>query len=673
MDVMQKMKQLVEQLNKYNYHYYTLDEPLISDKEYDQLYDELTALEAETGVTLPDSPTMRVGGELLQGFKPHRHLSPLWSLDKAQNEEQLQNWNNRAIKLIADYNTKNPENPLPEPTYVVELKFDGLTLNLTYTDGNLVQAATRGNGVVGEGILAQVKTIKSVPLTIPYREGTIEVQGEGIMNLSVLAKYNETAAEPLKNARNAAAGALRNLNPRVTAERKLSAFFYNVGYSDQVRFRDHREMMEFLKENRFKVNPFVTYHSSFDEVVRELERIVERRASLDYLIDGAVVKITDMRTREILGYTDKFPRWAVAFKFEAEETTTVLESVSWNVGRTGKITPLAKVEPVELAGVTVQNCTLNNVGDIERKNLKFALGTRVFIRRSNDVIPEILGKVTDEQDGGEIVFPTVCPACGTPLEQRGAHLFCNNRLGCKPQIVARITHFASRDAMDIETFSEKTAEQLHDELNVHEPADLYTLKFDDLIKLDRFGEKKANNLLEAIEQSKGRDLASFLFALGIPNTGKSTTKVLADHYGSLSAVMSATVEDLITLPDIGGIVAESIVSFFADPFQQAGIQKMLDQGVAPKAPDKPAVPVTDSFFSGKTVVLTGTLHQLGRDEATARLEALGAKVTGSVSKKTDLVIAGEKAGSKLAKAQELGIPVIEDEDEFIRLLNESNG
>lgn len=673
MDVMQKMKQLVEQLNKYSYHYYTLDEPLISDKEYDQLYDELTALEAETGVTLPDSPTMRVGGELLQGFKPHRHLAPLWSLDKAQNEEHLQNWNNRVLKLIADYNTKNPEDPLPAPTYVVELKFDGLTLNLTYTDGNLVQASTRGNGVVGEGILAQVKTIKSVPLTIPYREGTIEVQGEGIMNLSVLAKYNETAAEPLKNARNAAAGALRNLNPRVTAERKLSAFFYNVGYSDQIQFREHREMMEFLKENRFKVNPFVTYHSSFDEVVRELEQIVERRVSLDYLIDGAVVKITDMRTREILGYTDKFPRWAVAFKFEAEETTTILESVSWNVGRTGKITPLAKVEAVELAGVTVQNCTLNNVGDIERKNLKFALGTRVFIRRSNDVIPEILGKVTEEQDGVEIIYPTACPACGTPLEQRGAHLFCNNRLGCKPQIVARITHFASRDAMDIETFSEKTAEQLHDELNVHEPADLYTLKFDDLIKLDRFGEKKANNLLEAIEQSKGRDLASFLFALGIPNTGKSTTKVLADHYGGLSAVMSATVEDLITLPDIGGIVAESIVSFFADPFQQAAIRKMLEQGVEPKAPDKPAAPVTDSFFSGKTVVLTGTLHQLGRDEAAARLEVLGAKVTGSVSKKTDLVIAGEKAGSKLAKAQELGIQVIEDENEFIRLLNESNG
>lgn len=671
MDKMQRMEQLVEQLNQYNYHYYTLDQPLVSDKEYDLLYDELTALEAETGITLPDSPTGRVGGELLQGFKPHRHLAPLWSLDKAQNEEQLINWNNRVLRLIADYNSKNPDTPLPDPTYVVELKFDGLTLNLTYTDGKLVQASTRGNGVVGEGILAQVKTIKSVPLTIPFTAGTIEVQGEGIMNLSVLAKYNETAAEPLKNARNAAAGALRNLNPRTTAERKLNAYFYNVGYSDGIRFSSHQEMVAFLKENRFKVNPHVTYHDSFQEVIDVLHTIVDKRSSLDYLIDGAVIKITDMRTREVLGYTDKFPRWAVAFKFEAEETTTVLESVTWNVGRTGKITPLARVEPVELAGVTVQNCTLNNVGDIERKNLKFALGTRVFIRRSNDVIPEILGKVTEEQDGGEIVYPVNCPACGFPLEQRGAHLFCNNRLDCKPQIVSRITHFASRDAMDIETFSEKTAEQLHDELNVREPAELYTLTFEQLIKLERFGEKKANNLLKAIEESKGRDLASFLYALGIPNTGKSTTKVLADHFRDLDKIMNATVEELTELPDIGGIVAESIVSFFADPFMQAGIHKMLSLGVEAKPPQQ-AAPVTDSFFSGKTVVLTGTLHQLGRDEATARLEALGAKVTGSVSKKTDLVIAGEKAGSKLAKAQELGIPVIEDEDELIKLLNGQN-
>lgn len=668
MDPMHRMEELVKELNHYNYHYYTLDKPLISDKEYDVLYDELVALEQEGGIILPDSPTQRVGGEILKGFKPHKHLSPLWSLDKAQNIEQLRSWNGRVQRLVQDYNTKNPDNPLPEPEYAIELKFDGLTLNLTYTDGKLVQASTRGNGVTGEGILAQVKTIKSVPLTIPYKEGTIEVQGEGIMNLSVLNKYNETAAEPLKNARNAAAGALRNLNPKVTSERKLNAYFYNVGYSDGVQFSSHEEMMQFLRDNQFKVNPYISYFKEFDDVMERLAEIQENRDKLDYLIDGAVIKLTNMRMREVLGYTDKFPRWAVAYKFEAEETTTVLNAVSWNVGRTGKVTPLARVEPVELAGVTVSNCTLNNVGDIERKNLKYALGTRVFIRRSNDVIPEILGKVTDEADGEEIIYPVNCPACGYPLEERGAHLFCNNKLNCKPQIVARISHFASRDAMDIETFSDKTAIQLHDEIGLKEPAELYTLTFEDIIGLSRFGEKKANNLLQAIEDSKGRDLASFLYALGIPNTGKSTTKMLADHYRDLQRIMEATVEELVELPDVGQIVAESIVTFFEDPFMRASIEKMLSLGVEAKAPEQPQEVVSDSFFSGKTVVLTGTLHKLTRDEATARLEALGAKVTGSVSKKTDLVIAGEKAGSKLAKAQQLGIDTIEDEDELIRLL-----
>lgn len=671
MEFKEQMEKLIAELNRYNYHYYTLDQPLVSDKEYDALYDQLVALERETGVTLPDSPTQRVGGEILKGFTPHRHLAPLWSLDKAQNIEQLRTWHDRVVRLVNDYNTKNPGSPLPTPCYALELKFDGLTLNLTYQNGKLIQASTRGNGVVGEGILSQVKTIKSVPLTIPFTEGTIEVQGEGIMNLSVLEEYNKTAVEPLKNARNAAAGALRNLNPKVTAERKLNAYFYNIGYSDGVAFKNHKEMMDFLRENRFKVNPYIFYFEQFDDVMEQLADIEKRRSELDYLIDGAVVKVTDFRTREALGYTDKFPRWAVAYKFEAEETTTVLQSVSWNVGRTGKITPLARVEPVELAGVTVQNCTLNNIGDIERKNLKFALGTRVFIRRSNDVIPEILGKVTEENDGEEILYPEACPSCGFPLEQRGAHLFCNNKTGCKPQIVARITHFASRDAMDIETFSDKTAIQLYEELDVREPADLYTLSFDSLVKLERFGEKKAQNLLDAIEKSKERDLAAFLFALGIPNTGKSTTKMLADHYRDLHRVMEATAEELVELPDVGGIVAESIAGYFADPFNRASIDKMLSLGVQAKAPEAPKPMSTDSFFSGKTVVLTGTLHLLTREEATERLEALGAKVTGSVSKKTDLLIAGEKAGSKLAKAQQLGIDILDNEEEFVRLLNEA--
>lgn len=665
----ERMRELVEVLNGHARRYYTMDSPTISDKEYDALYDELAELERASETVLENSPTRRVGGEILKGFVPHRHLSRLWSLDKAQNLDDLTAWATRVKKLIADYNAKNPDRPLPDPEYVVELKYDGLTLNLTYSNGELVQAATRGNGVVGEGILAQVRTIRSVPLAIPFKDGVVEVQGEGIMRLSVLEKYNETAAEPLKNARNGAAGALRNLDPRVTASRRLDAFCYNIGYSEGLQLANHREMMAFLRENQFPVNAYVRYFSDIEALSAELERVAEMRKELDYLIDGAVVKLTDFATREALGYTDKFPRWAIAFKFEAEETTTVLESVSWEVGRTGKITPLARVEAVELAGVTVQNCTLNNIGDIERKNLKHALGTRVFIRRSNDVIPEILGKADEEEAGGTIEYPNVCPGCGSPLEMRGAHLFCLNKLGCKPQIIGRITHFASRDCMDIETFSGKTAEQLYEELSVRDPADLYSLTLEQLLGLSRFGEKKASNLLAAIEKSKSRELAAFLNALGIPNTGKATTKMLADHYGDLDKVMAAEAEELTALPDVGGIVAESIAGFFRDPVMQESIARMRAAGVRAEAERTASEAADESHpLFGKTVVLTGTLTRLTRDEAAKKLAALGAKVSGSVSKKTDLVIAGESAGSKLAKARELGVEVLEDEEELLKLL-----
>lgn len=668
---MEEMRRLVEEINHHNYLYYTLDKPELSDADYDKLYDRLVQLERETGEALPDSPTRRVGGELLKGFEPHKHRARLWSLDKAQSKEDLLAWHTRAVKLINEYNAKHEDDPLPAPSFVLELKFDGLTLNITYEDGMLVQASTRGNGVIGEGILAQVRTIRSVPSRIPYDQGMIEVQGEGFMYLSVLEEYNKTAAEPLKNARNAAAGALRNLNPAVTAERKLDAFFYNIGYASEERpYSTHMEMIEFLKSNRLKVNPYIHLFQTMEEVYAEIERLAERRRDLDFLIDGAVIKINDLRTRDVLGYTDKFPRWAVAYKFEAEETTTVLNDVVWNVGRTGKLTPLALVEPVDIAGVTVSNCTLNNMDDIERKGLRHAIGTLIYIRRSNDVIPEILGKVTEEADGREIAMPTHCPACGSEIEQRGAHIFCPNKLGCKPQIVGRIAHFATRDAMDIETFSEKTAEQLIVERGVKDPADLFYLDKDDLLSLDRFGEKKAQNLLDAIEKSKTRDLASFLYALGIPNTGKTTTRMLADHYRSLDKIMDAAPEELIQLPDVGGIVAESIHAFFADPLIRQSIVRMLAAGVSPAVEEAPAIDeeAADSPFFGKTVVLTGTLQTMTREEAAKRLEVLGAKVSGSVSKKTDFLIAGESAGSKLTKAQNLGVTVIDDEDELLKLL-----
>ncbi|MBQ6951863.1 MAG: NAD-dependent DNA ligase LigA, partial [Clostridia bacterium] len=548
------MQELVDYLNKTAHAYYVLDNPLISDAQWDQLYNQLLKMEQETGIVLPDSPSHRVGGEPLKGFEEHRHISRLWSMDKAQSEEELALWFDRVEKLHAQ------EGNLPPLQYGIEYKFDGLTLNLTYENGKLIQAATRGNGEVGEAILPQAKTVQGVPLSIPW-QGKIEVQGECIMRLSTLKKYNETAQEPLKNARNAAAGALRNLDPAVTASRKLSAFFYQVGTIENAPYTEQKGMIAFLKEQGFPISPYFETAETREEVYALLKKIEADRPTLDYLIDGAVIKVMDSRTRNALGFTDKFPRWAVAYKFAAEENTAILEEVTWELGRTGKLTPLAHVSPVEFEGVTVRKATLNNMGDIQRKNV--SLGCRVWIRRSNDVIPEILGKVDDGTIGTPILPPTHCPACGKELTLIGAHLFCLNRDTCKPQAVMRLSHFASRDAMDITGFSEMTADQLYDCLAVRDPADLYRLEKDQLLQLDGFKEKKAQNLMDALEKSKTCDLSQFLLAIGIPNIGKRTARDLAQHFGTLENVMAADMESLLAIDEIGAIVAQSVVDFFA--------------------------------------------------------------------------------------------------------------
>ncbi|KEO81853.1 NAD-dependent DNA ligase LigA [Tumebacillus flagellatus] len=665
----ERMRELVALLNDYDYHYYTLDNPKVTDAEYDRLYDELRRLEAESGVVLPDSPTHRVGDVIVDTFVEHKHLSRLWSLDKAQSADDLREWDKRVRKLIDDYNTKNPDaEPLPAPTYMLEQKFDGLTINLTYDGGALVQAATRGRGVVGESVLPQVKTIRSIPLSIDY-QGLFEVQGEVIMPLSELSAYNqkatETGAELLKNARNAASGAIRQKNVEETAKRNLDAYFYAIGYSADLNFNTHEEMTAFLRANRIKAGSYSKPFADLDELIAEIERFDrEDHPQLDYLIDGMVLKINDIRTREVLGFTDKFPRWAVAFKFEAEEYSTVLHSVVWDVGRTGKITPTALLEPVDIGGVTVQRATLNNWGDIQRKGVD--IGCRVAIRRSNDVIPEVLYKLDDESlETSPIEKPETCPSCGHELVEKGAHLFCPNVTGCATQVIERVSHFASRGGMDIETFSIKTAEQLFKELGINDPADLYDpqkLNLEKLLSLPRFGQKKAENLLNAIEKSKNCDLAAFLNALGIPNTGQRMCRDLAETFGSLEAVRAATFEQLVAIPGFGDIVAESVVGFFATERINESIDRMLASGVAPhfEAPEI-AEAAEDSVFFGKTVVLTGTLQTMGRNDAKAKLETLGAKVTGSVSKKTDFVIAGEEAGSKLDKARELGVEVLTEE------------
>ena len=653
----ERMRTLIEKLNAASKAYYDGNDAIISDDEWDAMYAELKELEAQTGIRLENSPTRRVGGEVLSGFEPHRHIARLWSMDKAQSEEEILAWAQRCTKLT------EAAGGLSENRYCVEYKLDGLTLNLTYDGGQLVQAATRGNGEVGEGILAQAKTIRCIPMEIPFK-GRMEVQGECIMRLSMLEKYNETAEEPLKNARNAAAGALRNLDPKVTASRNLDALFYQVGYIEGKSFSSQQEMLAFLKDNGLPVSPFTGYAETIDEALAQVHAIEKERDALDFLIDGATIKLTDMRTREVLGTTDKFPRWSIAFKFAAQETVTRLENISWELGRTGKLTPLAHLAPVDICGVTVKRATLNNYGDICRKRVR--VGSDVWVRRSNDVIPEIMGVVwkgDGEAPESDVLPPDTCPACGGPLEARGAHLFCLNRQTCRPQAIARMAHFASRQGMDIESFSEKTAELFYDHLGVRSAADLYQLDKNSMVALKGFGAKKADKLLSELEKSKSCELDAFLFAIGIPNIGKKTARDLMAHFGSLEALMAANEEELIGLEDVGGIVAHSITEFFADEENLAFVRRLLSCGVSPQVHQQQE---TGVLFAGMTFVLTGTLPTLTRAQAEEIIRQNGGKSSGSVSKKTSVVLAGESAGSKLEKAQKLGVRIM-DEAEFLSM------
>ena len=496
------------------------------------------------------------------------------------------------------------------------------------------------------------------------------MQGEGIMRLSELKKYNETSAEPLKNARNAAAGALRNLDPQVTASRHLDAFFYQIGYIEGRSFETQQDMLDFMKTNGLNISPFVRPAQTIEEALEAVHQIEKERETLDFLIDGATIKITDMRTREVLGTTDKFPRWSIAFKFPAQETVTKLLKITWEVGRTGKLTPLAHLSPVDICGVTVKRATLNNYDDICRKRVR--IGSEVWVRRSNDVIPEIMGVVWDgegEAPETDIQPPTVCPACGGPLvklRQDGVHLFCLNRTSCRPQAIARMAHFASRKGMDIETFSTRTAGLFYDELGVRSAADLYSLDREKLVALKGFGEKKADKLFAELEKSKDCELDAFLFAIGIPNIGKKTAYDLMAHFGTLEALMGATEQELVDIEDVGEIVASSITEYFADEENRRFVNRLLEAGVHPQMHMQEDA---GTLFEGLTFVLTGTLPTLSRAQAQEMIRKNGGKATGSVSKKTSIVLAGESAGSKLDKARELGVTII-DEAQFLRMIEQ---
>ncbi len=648
---MDRMRYLVDTLNKWAYEYYVQDAPSVSDREYDALYDELKNLERETGVRLADSPTRRVGGEPVKGFTRHTHIAPLFSLDKAVTEDELSAFVTRVKKVD------------PAALFTVEYKFDGLTMCLTYEGGRFVRATTRGNGTEGEDVTAQALTVRSFPLAIPYT-GTLEVRGEAIIRLPVLEEYNRTHPdEPLKNARNAAAGAIRNLDPKVTASRHPEILFYDINYMSSSPVSSQQEALAKLKEWGFSTFPFLRVCASFEEVMAAVDEIEVNRKTLDVLTDGAVIKTDGEDVRRQMGYTDKFPRWAIAYKFEAEEAETTVEKVVWQVGRTGKLTPLAFIAPVELAGATVRRATLNNFGDLTRKDVK--VGSRVLVRRSNEVIPEILGAVAHTEGSVPVQKPAVCPACGAPVEEVGANLFCTNRL-CPPRIVQKLTHYCSKNAADVEGMSEATLTLLHEKRGVTNFSDLYALTAESFAELEGFKEKKIANLLSAIDASRHIPLERFLYAIGIEGIGRVAARDLA-AYGSVEAVAALTAEQLIAIEDIGEVTAANVVGYFADEENRAELARLKAAGVTPTVRVRPA----EGVFAGENVVLTGGLSSMSRPEAQKKIEALGGTAQSSVSRKTTLVIAGTDAGSKLEKARALGIRVI-GEAEFLAMLGEGN-
>ena len=648
MDKIEKMKELIKEIEKHNYNYYVLDKPTISDKQYDDLYYALVDLEKETGMVLPYSPTQRVGDQVLAGFVKKRHEINLYSLNKVRDFEDLRQW-------VGDMQAQ-----AKGTDFALEYKFDGLQIVLEYNDGIFVSATTRGNGTIGEDVSLQVKTIKSVPLKINFH-GRLIVQGECMMTNKNFALYNKTATEKLKNPRNAAAGAVRNLDPKETAKRNLDYFCYSILLCEGEIFATQFQMHQFLEENGFQTGNYFKICKNADEIIENIKQVDKIKNKLDVMIDGMVVKINKVAPREDIGYTAKFPKWAVAFKFEAVEQTTQLLDVVWQVGRTGRVTPIAILEPVELAGATVSRATLNNFEDIRRKNL--FKNASVFVRRSNEVIPEVMGLAEKKQNSSKIVPPTHCPVCSSTLVEKGPLLFCPNHFGCSAQVIDRLTNFASRNAMNIEGLSDKTIQAFYDKLGVRELGDLYKLEKSQLLSLDKFKDKKADNILSSLAKSKNVDLAKFIFSLGIEEVGQKTAKDLAKHFKTLEKIEHATEEELLQVEDIGPVIAKNIVMFFQDKNNLKEIADLLSQGVNIQEQKHETA---SQIFAGKTFVLTGTLSR-PRKEVEEIIECCGGRCSSSVSKKTDYVLAGEEAGSKLDKAKALGVKVI-DEKQFLEMV-----
>lgn len=652
MNKLDRMKFLVDEVNKHNINYYDLDAPTISDKEYDALYYELVDLEKETGVILPNSPTQRVGGEALDKFVKKRHEVRLFSMNKVRSFDDL----DKFMRDMAEYQ-KNP-------TFSLEYKFDGLTIVIEYENGRYISATTRGNGEVGEVVTEQVRTIKSVPLSIPFK-GKLIVRGEGMMTMHAFKKYNKTASEPLKNPRNGVAGAIRNLDPKETARRMLDYFSYDILFAEGENFKSQEEMHNFLKSNNFLTGDYFKVVKTAREAEAEIEKVDAVKDKLDVMIDGMVIKLNETAHREEIGNTNKFPKWAMAFKFEALETSTLLKDVVWQVGRTGKVSPTAILETVELAGANISRATLNNIEDIRKKGVM--LNSRVFIRRSNEVIPEVLGLAEKYEYSKEIEEPELCPCCHSKLVKKGPLLYCKNRDGCMEQIISRLTHFCSREAFNIEGLNEKSLIKFHYDLGVNEFSDLFTLKVEDLLKLENFKDKKANNIVNSITKSKEIEFYRFLYALGILEVGIKTAKDLSKKFKSLENIEKATFEELTGVEDVGEIIAQNVIDYFSDEENIKEIERLFSLGVT--ILNEEDVSLSDNL-KGLTFVLTGTLPNFSRPDMSALIEKHGGKVSSSVSKNTSYVLAGEEAGSKLDKAKALGVKII-SEDDILKMISEN--
>ncbi|MGP4108102.1 NAD-dependent DNA ligase LigA [Virgibacillus sp. L01] len=648
----QRINELTEVLHQYNHEYHVLDNPSVPDAEYDQKMQELRNLEEEfPELTSPESPSQRVGGEPLDAFQKVQHNVPMLSLGNAFNATDLRDFARRASQVTDE-----------AIAYVCELKIDGLAISLLYEDGRFVRGATRGDGTIGEDITSNLKTIGSIPLKIKEKE-TIEVRGEAFMpHKSFIALNNEREEkeeEPFANPRNAAAGSLRQLDPKIAAKRNLDIFLYGVGEWDAGTLESHSERLDYLKKLGFKTNPEWKKCETIDEVIEYVEHWENERPTLNYEIDGIVIKVDNLTQQEELGFTAKSPRWAIAYKFPAEEVVTTLHEIELSVGRTGVITPTAILEPVKVAGTTVKRASLHNEDLIREKDVR--LGDKVVIKKAGDIIPEVIRAVTDNRTGHEQEFfmPDECPACGSELVrlEEEVALRCINP-NCPAQLKEGLIHFVSRNAMNIDGLGEKVIIQLFQEELIQTIADLYRLERADLLELERMGEKSVDNLLKAIEASKANSLERLLFGLGIRFVGSKAAKTLAAHFETMEALQQATFDDIIEINEMGEVMADSIVRYFAEEEVNDLLRELNTLGVNMKytGPKKQDI-VEDTPFSGKTVVLTGKMKLFTRSDAKSAIEQLGGSVTGSVSKKTDIVIAGEDAGSKLEKAQKLDISV----------------